>query len=333
MWFMVTRLVAWAGLLPRAAREGDTTLVKIYVRLGADVNQTYQSEYKAPAYSVLHYAVMSGNDELVNFLLDSGADPNIEARFFRVGTPLLEAIRRGDKAILRDLLDSGADPNKDGTKDVTNALVLAYRHRQFELAEILLNHGADPTGYHSNRGQYVLNAVAGTGNREHIRRVVAEIVDAHNERHPEKRITDSSSIDGLSDYISDHNLVIDMDSLRQMSQSQTFAILVQYSHPEAWNLARENPQYVPAILNIPQIIEPLTQLGWSFFDQGPDELSPFAYAIQRGNFESIEAVENRLRTEGVPRIEGMTAADFARKNDQTTIAEYLERFEEATVDD
>jgi ankyrin repeat protein len=86
-----------------AARAGDLASAKLLVDAGANVN-----DQDARGVSVVTLAAHSGYLDLVEFLLDKGADPNASAAGF---APLHEAIMRRDEPLVRALLAHGADPH------------------------------------------------------------------------------------------------------------------------------------------------------------------------------------------------------------------------------
>ena len=141
-----------------AARVGDLASAKLLVAAGADVNA-------AAAYgiSATVLAAHSGNVELVEFLLENGADPDANAAGY---TALHAAIlRRNDKAVAA-LLAHGADPNtpllaatplrRQSPTDVAfhpawigaTPFWLAARFSQPSVMRLLADHGADPSFEH-----------------------------------------------------------------------------------------------------------------------------------------------------------------------------------------
>ena len=86
-----------------AARVGDLASAKLLVAAGANVNDA-----DAWGVSATVLAAHSGYGELVEFLLEKGADPNAAAAGF---TALHVAIMRRDEKMVSALLAHGADPN------------------------------------------------------------------------------------------------------------------------------------------------------------------------------------------------------------------------------
>jgi ankyrin repeat protein len=148
-----------------AARVGDLSSAKLLVAAGANVND-------ADAWGVTAtvLAAHSGYGELVEFLLDKGADPNLAAAGF---TALHEAIMRRDEKMVSALLVHGADPNtplrtwtptRRSSQDFhfEPALVgaspfwLAARFSQPGVMRLLLKRGADPLFVHHS--EYVTGA-------------------------------------------------------------------------------------------------------------------------------------------------------------------------------
>jgi uncharacterized protein len=142
-----------------AARAGDLNSARILVEAGANVNDA-----DAEGISAMVLAAHSGFADLVEFLLDKGADANSSAAGF---TALHEAIMRRDERIVTALLAHGADPNvplrvwtperrASADFNFAPALVgatpfwLAARFSQPNVMRLLVKHGADPLFVHRN---------------------------------------------------------------------------------------------------------------------------------------------------------------------------------------
>jgi ankyrin repeat protein len=144
-----------------AARVGDLTSAKLLVAAGATVNDA-----DAWGVSATVLAAHSGYGELVEFLLEKGADPNSAAPGF---SALHAAVMRRDEKMVAALLARGADPNAPlrtwtPTRRSSNdfnfgpALVgatpfwLAARFSMPGVVRLLVKHGADPLFVH--RAEY-----------------------------------------------------------------------------------------------------------------------------------------------------------------------------------
>ena len=144
-----------------AARSGDLASARVLVGAGANVNDS-----DAWGVSATVLAAHSGFVELVEFLLERGADANAAAAGF---SALHAAIMRRDTRMAGALLARGADanapvkawtPTRRSSKDFNFApeLVgatpywLAARFTQPDMMRLLLKHGADAKVVH--RGDY-----------------------------------------------------------------------------------------------------------------------------------------------------------------------------------
>lgn len=111
----------------------------------------------------LQQAVIRRNVSLVQLLVANRGDPN--AFDCRGVTPLEQASANGDVAILKVLLDAGAKPN------VGSPLKLAAFHGSVVVATMLLQHGADP-----NRTLHALDTPPLLSAIRNRRRNIAELL-------------------------------------------------------------------------------------------------------------------------------------------------------------
>jgi ankyrin repeat protein len=124
--------------LMTAARTGNAAAVEVLVAAGADVSAAESSK----GQTALMWAAAENNAEAVKALLAAGAD--IDARSSTGEFDALAfAVRAGAVDATRALLESGADAN-DETRGGTSMLVLATMNAHYELAALLLDHGANP---------------------------------------------------------------------------------------------------------------------------------------------------------------------------------------------
>lgn len=136
------------GALGIAARHGSGTIVNQLLEAGADFNLTNGYSFKSPieeaaaagqlevmsifidrgasikSTNILQHAIPShwspdDNFEMVNFLLDNGADPNGILDDKESLLPLQLAAREGRKSVVRALLEHGADVDRQNDEGWT----------------------------------------------------------------------------------------------------------------------------------------------------------------------------------------------------------------------
>ena len=108
---------AWSGqtALMWAAAEGDSAMASTLLELGADLHARSNG-----GTTPFHFAVRKGDMRTVQTMLAAGADVN-DKRSGDFATPLLIAIINGHEDLVDLLLDKGADPNAEGgTTTLTN---------------------------------------------------------------------------------------------------------------------------------------------------------------------------------------------------------------------
>lgn len=145
-----------------AARVGDAASARLLVRAGAAANDA-----DAAGVSAIALAAHSGFGDVVEVLLQAGADPDAAAGGFAA---LHAAVLRRDVVLARALLERDADPNirltnwtptRRASRDwsIHPSLVgatpfwLAARFTHPEMMRLLVEHGADPLFVH--RSEYV----------------------------------------------------------------------------------------------------------------------------------------------------------------------------------
>ncbi|XP_075988672.1 uncharacterized protein LOC142984767 isoform X3 [Anticarsia gemmatalis] len=136
-----------AGLTPlmKAARQRKgMDAVLLLISYGADVNA--MADARNDYRTVMHYAVLSGNPEVVNLLIKQGARVNYECPELSKPSPLDLAILKGDVSMLQMLLAAGAQVNASSSV-IGSPLHVACSDNitnRKEIVKILLESGADP---------------------------------------------------------------------------------------------------------------------------------------------------------------------------------------------
>jgi ankyrin repeat protein len=146
------------SVLNTAARTGNPEVIKLLLAAGADVN--FADKYSGQ--TALMWAGAEGHAEAVKALLAGGAKVDQQAHDKK--TALFFAVRKGDIDSVQTLIAAGANVNArtepvelpnceickiypTGTKFSLNGdsmLVIAVLNENFDVADLLLNKGADP---------------------------------------------------------------------------------------------------------------------------------------------------------------------------------------------
>ncbi len=149
----------------RAAKDGDESRIKVLMAKGFDINKKSKSE----KYTLLHSAVRSGNNKMLNALLRCGADVNI--RNFNQLTPLgfllkesINPPRNKDfdfdyEQGARLLIAHGSvfDFEHKYSRGV-NCIQRAISAKQNEILQVMMENGAD-INFKEKKGGYLHYAV------------------------------------------------------------------------------------------------------------------------------------------------------------------------------
>jgi ankyrin repeat protein len=126
-----------------AAAIGDVERLRAIL----DDDPSLVNEWSEDGFTPLHFAAFFGHPAAARLLAERGAD--LEARstneqFALDARPLHSAAAAGEREVCEVLLDAGADVNAVQHGGYT-ALLEARQNGNEELAQLLLERGADPT--------------------------------------------------------------------------------------------------------------------------------------------------------------------------------------------
>lgn len=135
------RNVDGINALVYAVSLNDEEMVKFLLEKGADANTVceIENEHICMPPTPLMNAVYNGNTNIINMLLENGADINYTTDEM---TPLIYAAYKGNTNIINTLLENGVDINYTNYYGMT-ALMYAASYNQFEAAKVLLENNAD----------------------------------------------------------------------------------------------------------------------------------------------------------------------------------------------
>lgn len=146
---VVLAALAWSNsalcdLLPRREVHPIINLVRggklaeVEALLDSDSSPVSSRDYNNSARTPLHYAVDDGNRKMAELLIAKGAKVNIADSY---GYSVLGAAK--DVEMARLLLENGANANPS-PKDQRQPLMDSIIHGRFDVAEFLMDRGADP---------------------------------------------------------------------------------------------------------------------------------------------------------------------------------------------
>lgn len=148
-----------------AAEKGYLRAVKLLIDKGALINSADNYSNLLISASIVDDDGKFSNIEMVNFLLERGADPNVYC-----GSPLLHASEKGDIAVVRALLKAGAKVN---LPNCGSALGQAVFRGKVAAARILIEAGADMlNAFNPNSAGNALMVAAERGDLEMVKLLI-----------------------------------------------------------------------------------------------------------------------------------------------------------------
>lgn len=266
------------GLAPLhyAARNNHGEVIQLLIDHGADPNVTATTENKS--LSPLHFASWYDTDEAVNTLIDNKSNVECSAVFGQ--KPLHFAVTRASLELVKTLLTKGkANPNSYDNQHFT-ALHLAAQRGRLDIIKMLLTHGANLRGQ-NDEGDTAVHIAAREGRDEAL-----------------KHLLQRASLDGISckDLLNSENcesksclhLAVDGGHVKAA------IVCIEYGadpHPVA---KRNLPLHVASSTgNLPMVKFLLSQDSIHVDEEDCEGMTPILRASLSGHVEIIEHLINK----------------------------------------
>jgi ankyrin repeat protein len=161
---------SYSSGIAQAARTDDLVQSSELIKAGEDVNLA-----EPDGTTPLLWAVFNSSHDLVQLLLDAGANPNI-ANNLDI-SPLLQASRYGDAEMIEALLASGATLGSSAPGLVESPLMAAARSGNIEAVDVLLEAGADTNATEPLDNQTALMWATAEGHQTMVEHLLNEGAD------------------------------------------------------------------------------------------------------------------------------------------------------------
>lgn len=126
----------------------------------------------------IHLAAMGGHIELMEWLVDNGADPNVPTPNDWGTQPINWAAQNGQAEAVRWLIEHGVDPHTS-TNFKLEPIHVAAMHARVEVIDVLVGLGVDPaTAVDDNWGTQPIHYAATNGHLETVKRLLEHGADA-----------------------------------------------------------------------------------------------------------------------------------------------------------
>jgi hypothetical protein len=162
-------VVSPQSLLAFGIGNCELDLIKSAINKGTDINKQDQESLIASQIMDYGSAVFSGRSvsdlrrdylEIIRFLLQSGAKPNVSSDYSYNAIPLLNSAQYRDIEVVKLLLDFKADPNARDNSGLTSLHVLGMSpglsfpfKNSTEIAKLLISKGAKMTRTSIDEGE------------------------------------------------------------------------------------------------------------------------------------------------------------------------------------
>lgn len=323
-----TNEITGATRLHSAASLGDLSKIVTLIEHNAYIDARDHN-----GQTPLHYAIQSGNTEVAKYLIDNGANLNIQDNYYQktntqyvyYKSPLHYAVESGDTEIAKYLVDHGANPNIQDAYSST-PLQSAIYSGNTEVVEYLLDHNADP----NSKGHYStspLLAAVKLGHTEIVKNLVEHGADL-NVKNASAQTLLHYAIElehtEIAKYLIDHNVDINTRDISSGKSPLHFAMSMK--NIEAANYLIEHgadvnakdsyglaPLHLAVNLGNQEILEYLIKNNANIDVRDSEGWTPLIHAVRHGQLDKVKYLIKNGADVDILGNEGWTLFDHAEQ--------------------
>jgi len=287
--------------LIEAASKGDSEVVEALLDSGADINARDEQNQTA-----LHQAANRGHTAVVKFLLERGADVNAKNLFGQ--TPLLAPVSRGSLDTVRALLSAGADVDaRSGLTGQTPLLIVSSGPTK--VVEALLEEGADVNAKGKFYHETALMLAAISGNKATVKSLLEKGADVK-----------AASTNGRTAMLMAESL----------GHAEVVKLLQDYGAPRETSIAllpleAYLPRYL--VVNAKKRQRLSSQAALALLSRGAevkaDEETALLFAAMRGDVEAVNALLDNGADVNVKHEDGWNGLMLAAVNGHSLVVQAL----------
>ena len=287
--------------LIEAANKGDSEVVEALLDSGADINARDEQNQTA-----LHQAANRGHTLVVKLLLERGADVNAKNLFGQ--TPLLAPVYRGSLDIVRALLGAGADVEARSELSGQTPLLSVSGFRT-KVVEALLEEGADVNAKGEFYHETALMLASVTGNKATVKALLDKGADVKAESTNGRTAMLMAESLGHAEVA---KLLQDAGAPRETSRAllPLEAYLPRYLIVNAKRGRPLNPQAVLALLSRGAVLK-------------ADGEMALLFAAMRGDAEAVSALLNNGADVNVKHKDGWSGLMLVAVNGHSPVVQAL----------
>ncbi|WP_353287418.1 ankyrin repeat domain-containing protein [Wolbachia endosymbiont (group B) of Gerris lacustris] len=314
--------ITGATSLHSAASLGDLSKVTTLLKHNAYIDARDHN-----GQTPLHCSIQSGNTEVAKYLIDHGANLNVQDNYYQktntkyvyYKTPLHYAIESGNTEIAKYLIDRGANPNIQDAYSKT-PLYSAIYSGNTEIVNYLLDHNADPNS--QSYYTFPLLVAVKLGHAEIVKSLVEHGAINNTSAQTLLHYAIELKHTEIAKYLIDRGIDIDTRDISSGKSPLYFAMhmknmeVVKYliDHnanidvPDSYGLT---PLHLAVDLGNKEMIEQLVKKGANINAQDNDGWTPLIHAVRHGQLDTIEyLIKNKADVDVVGK-DGRTLVEHA----------------------